>query len=219
VTPSDLTARLTAAQSRAQGVVRQLTVPAGFAKAFLVAQSQVLRIETPTGEQTAVLFACRAEEHGEWLSPAHTWSRTHCLRPRAGDELLSSARRPLLLFLEDGADGIHDMLVPACDDELYARLGAEAGHRSCAGNLREALQELAVRTPGVPAPVNFFASTMVGEDGSLVHASAAVAEGAHVLLEALTDLICVVSSCPAGAGPEWTSVTSDGPSRLLIRVT
>ena len=218
VSPSDLTARLNAAQERTHGPVRTLTVPAGFAKAFLVAQSQTVRIETPSGDQTAALFACRADDSSEWLSPPHTWSRTHCLRPRAGDELLSTARQPLLLFLEDGAGGVHDMLLPACDPVSYEQPGADDEHRSCAVNLREALHELGVRAGCVPSPVNFFTSTSVQEDGAVAHTAAGVPAGAFVLLEALTDLVCVISSCPAGAGPEWSSSAAPGPTRLLVQI-
>jgi uncharacterized protein len=124
----------------------------------------------------------------------------------------------LLLFLEDGADGVHDMLMPACDPASYQQLDADAEHRSCAGSLREALHELGVRSTCVPAPVNFFTSTSVQEDGAVVHAAAAVPAGAFVLLEALADLVCAVSSCPSGAGPEWSSSTAPGPSRLLVQV-
>ena len=48
----------------------------------------------------------------------------------------------------------------------------------------------------IPQPVNFFTHTTVEADGSFTSPPNPVPPGAFVELEALMDLICVVSSCP-----------------------
>ena len=36
------------------------------------------------------------------------------MRPRLGDVIISRFRRPMLEFVEDAADGFHDMMIAAC---------------------------------------------------------------------------------------------------------
>ena len=98
----------------------------------------------------------------------HTWVASRHVRPHTDDVFVSQRRRPLLDFAEDGAGGVHDMLLAACDTERYRQLGVEGDHRSCAENLREAMRELSLEIPVVPQPVNFFANTSVEPDGTMV---------------------------------------------------
>ena len=82
-----------------------LVVPAGEGRAFHVSENQRLRVVTPKGQQSADFFAFRANDISEYLSPPHTWMPTRSLHPRVGDTFLSRLRRPMLDFVEDGADG------------------------------------------------------------------------------------------------------------------
>ncbi len=194
-------------------------VPAAEGLAVRLRQGQRLRIITPHGQQAADFFAFSAGDIGEWLSPMHTWVAARCLRPRQGDVFLSRYRRPLLDFAGDGADGVHDMLLAACDEARYRHLGFEGHHASCAENLTTAMGALGLEIEVIPQPVNFFTNTRVEANGVLVSPPNPVPAGAFVELLARLDLICVVSSCPFDlALADWTINGPGGPTELELEV-
>lgn len=197
-----------------------MTVPAGEGLAFPLAQGQRVRLTTPKGRQSADFFAFRDGDLTEWLSPLHTWMPTRSLHPRPGDVFLSRLRQPMLTFVEDGADGVHDLLIAPCDPIRYEQFGAK-GHRSCVGNLLEAMGRLGHEVVIPPPAVNFFTTTTV-TDGFIFETPAEpVAQpGAYVVLEAQMDLLCAVSSCPYDlTGPGWNINAPGGPTEILVELT
>ena len=197
-----------------------LVVPAGEGRAFLVSDNQRIRITTPKGQQSADFFACRASDTSEWLSPPHTWMPTRSLHPRVGDTFLSRLRQPMLDFVEDGADGIHDFIIAPCDAVRYEQLGVTGHHRSCVENLQIAMRELGHEITVAPLAVNFFTNTMV-EDGFMFDTPKApvVQPGGYVVLEARIDLICVISSCPYDlVGPGWAINAPGGPTEIIVEL-
>jgi uncharacterized protein YcgI (DUF1989 family) len=195
-----------------------VVVPAGHGRAVRVEAGRCLRLSTPRGRQVADFFAFNADDPSEWLSPGHTWASTRLIHPAQGQELLSTHRRPLLRFVEDGAKGVHDMTMPACDAARYVQFGVTAPHRNCADNLRQAMAELGLPVSVIPQPINFFMTTTV-VNGALVSPPSEVPPGAYVVLEALVDLICAVSSCPFDVPlGDWSINAPGGPSELLIEV-
>jgi uncharacterized protein len=178
-----------------------------------------LRIVTPKGQQAADFFAYRADHVGEWLSPNHTWVTTRSVRPRRGDSFLSRFRRPMLDFVEDGAGGVHDMMIAACDQGRYEQFGHRAAHANCSDNLRNAMQRLGYSIDVVPQPINFFTNTAVEPDGKFVSPPNPVQPGAYVELLARMDLLCVISACPFDLQvPGWTINAAGGPSELLVEL-
>jgi uncharacterized protein YcgI (DUF1989 family) len=197
----------------------KLIVPPREGRAVKVLRGQTIRITTPKGAQAADFFAYNADNTGEWLSPNHTWVTTFCVRPRAGDEFLSRFRRPMLRFAEDGARGVHDMMIAACDQFRYEFFGHKGPHASCSENLSVAMRRLGHQIDVIPQPVNFFTHARVEADGRFISPPNPVKPGAYVVLEALIDAICVISSCPfdlAVAG--WTINAPQGPSELIVEV-
>jgi hypothetical protein len=196
-----------------------IVVPAAEGRAVDVPAGKRIRIVTPRGHQAADFFAFRADDPGEWLSPMHTWVTTRAIRPRQGDTFLSRYRRPMLDFTVDMADGIHDMMLAACDPMRYELLGVKGHHRSCAENLEQAMRAHGHKVPVTPQPVNFFTNTQVREDGALQAIENTVQAGAYVELEAKADLICVVSSCPFDVNGNGWAINADvGPTELIVEV-
>ncbi|MGF1608757.1 MAG: DUF1989 domain-containing protein [Kiloniellales bacterium] len=173
-----------------------ILVPPREGRAVDLRRGQVLRLTTPKGRQAADFFAFNASDLGEWLSPPHSWVTTFSVKPRVGDVLISRFRRPMLKLVADTAGGCHDMLIAACDQKRYAFFGHQGPHASCAQNLETAMRGRGHAVPVIPQPVNFFTHTRVEPDGRLVSPPNPVPPGAYVELEALIDLVCVVSSCP-----------------------
>ena len=199
--------------------MKTMTVPAGEGLAFKVEEGRRFRITTPKGQQAADFFAFRDGDLTEWLSPTHTWMPTRSLHPRQGDTFLSRLRQPMLDFVEDGADGVHDLLIAPCDPVRYKQFGAE-GHRSCVGNLQIAMRALGQEIAIPPLAVNFFTSTVV-EDGFMftTPASPQARPGGYVVLEARMDLVCAVSSCPYDlTGHGWVINAPGGPTELVVEL-
>ena len=194
-------------------------VPAAEGRAVRVARGRSIAVVTPRGGQAADFFAFNAGNVGEWLSPPHTWVATFSLKPRPGDVFLSRFRRPMLRMTGDTADGVHDMLLAACDRFRYEFFGHEGPHASCADNLQIAMRREGHEVSVVPQPINFFTNIPVDERGRLSGPRNTVAPGARVTMEALMDLICVVSSCPFDLKrPGWEINAGDRVTELEIEV-
>ena len=189
---------------------KKLVVAAKSALAFEVAAQQQFKICTPKGYQAADFFAFNAKSVDEWLSPPHTWIATTFVKPRAGDILLSRFRRPILKMIEDGADGIHDMLLPACDQFRYEYFGYKGPHPSCSDNLMNAMRSRGHEINVIPQPINFFTNTNVQTNGKLSAPKNIVKPNSYVILESLIDTICVVSSCPFDITPDGWEINSGG---------
>ena len=196
----------------------RVVVPAAEGRAVRLAAGERLRVTTPSGSQVADLFAFTADL-AEWLSAMHTWVSTRSVRPREGDTFVTQLRRPLVRFAEDGAAGVHEMLLAACDPARYEQYGVQDPHRSCAENLREALAALGLEPPIVPQPVNLFSFTVVEPDQGLASPANPVPPGSYVVLEALREAIFVVSSCPFDVPiPGWEINAASGPTELVLEV-
>jgi len=197
-----------------------IEVPAGHGRAFHVGAGRRFRIISPKGQQSADFFAFRADDINECLSPHHTWMPTRSLHPRVGDTFLGRQRQPMVDFVEDGADGLHDFIIAPCDAIRYEQFGVP-GHRSCIGNLEEAMAELGYGVPAGPLAVNFFTNTRV-EEGFMFNTpkGPVVKPGGYVVLEARMDLICAVSSCPYDLeGPGWAINAPGGPTEIVVELT
>ncbi|MBE9553809.1 MAG: urea carboxylase-associated family protein [Proteobacteria bacterium] len=196
-----------------------ITVPARKGHAVHVAAGQTIRIITPKGQQAADFFAFNAADIGEWLSAPHTWSTSHHTKPRQGDLFLSRYRNPMLDFTEDGANGVHDMMLAACDRVRYVQLGHPEPHDGCGDNMKNAMKALGHEVDVVPQPVNFFTNTQVDADGVLTAPPNPVAPGEYVLLTARIDLICAFSACPFDMPTEdWEVNARGGPTELIVEI-
>ncbi|WP_366554181.1 urea carboxylase-associated family protein [Aquibaculum sediminis] len=198
----------------------KLVVPAREGRAVEVARGQRLRLTTPKGAQAADFFAFSARDRGEWLSANHTWVWTRNVKPRQGDTLQSRFRRPMIYFEEDGADGVHDMMIAACDQFRYEQLGHEGPHPNCADNMHTALRRVGHSVDVVPQPINFFTNTRVTQQGGFESPPNTVVPGGYVVLRAEMDLIAVISACPYDLQiADWPiNSGAHGPSEIIVEV-
>jgi uncharacterized protein YcgI (DUF1989 family) len=140
------------------------------------------------------------------------------LTPEVGDVLVSQKRAPLVKMVEDTSLGVHDTLIAACDRWRYSELGVEEYHESCTDNCWDALtvlasdlgdseegeilQGLQVRMGGrVPDPFNLFMNIPVTHEGEGAKRGVSfegplTTSGDYVILEALRDVVVVMSACP-----------------------
>jgi uncharacterized protein len=195
-------------------ITRRIEVPAGTGRAVHVRTGELVRVVDVDGGQVGDLFAFAADDPDEHHSAAHTRTHVRRLFPAVGEQFVTDRRRPILRLVADASPGVHDMLIPACDPQRYAQLGAP-GHRSCAANLREALAAVGhVHTGPVPQPINVFMRIPVGPGGSLTWLPAPTSAGDAITFRAELDAVVVVSSCPM----DVVGINRGAPSALAVEV-
>jgi uncharacterized protein len=179
----------------------ELTLKARDGLAVRLDTGQKLRIINLHGTQVVDLWAVDPSDAEHHLSMEHTRVALTKLVPKVGDDLYSSRRRPMLRLARDTSPGVHDTLMAACDPERYRLLGAPAGHASCADNYRQALAAVGIEVERVPAPLNLFMNIPWHEDGRLEFLPTVARAGDLVELEAVTDVVVVMSACPMDLNP------------------
>lgn len=106
---------------------------------------------------------------------------------------------PLVEVIQDTV-GRHDAFAMACASKYYDDIGYP-GHANCSDNFNGALAPHGVSArPGWMA-VNLFFNTAIDAHGVLISDEPWSRPGDYVLFRALTDLVCVNSSCPDDTSP------------------
>ena len=78
------------------------------------------------------------------MSPTHTVSCNASIRLGVGDRVFTNHRNPIFTIMRDDV-GKHDIVVPCCDPERYARDFDDPHHRHCLRNLEQARDLLNVK--------------------------------------------------------------------------
>jgi uncharacterized protein YcgI (DUF1989 family) len=190
----------------------RLLVPPGEGRALRAAAGTVFRVMDVDGGQVGDLFAFTAADPSEYASASHTRPSIGRLFPRPGQTILTTLRRPILVLVEDNSPGYHDTLYAACDPARYRSLGVDEPHRSCAGNLLEAMAALGVNDVAVPQPLNVFMDVRVDSDGEMSIRPASSRAGDNLVFRALVDCYVALSSCPMDIVP----ITSGAITALAI---
>ncbi|PSN70024.1 hypothetical protein BS50DRAFT_302854 [Corynespora cassiicola Philippines] len=169
-------------------------VPAAHGFAFVVKKGSRFAIVDLEGEQIVDFMAWVLSEGSlslEKMSTAYTRYNLSGVQPIVGECLWSNADRPLLCVVADTVK-VHDMTFMCCFPDLYEKKGLK-GHRSCAQNIFEAMQEYGMKSIlEVADPFNCFQNT---PNYSLKRLGTSRPMD-YIEFEALEDLVCAVSSCP-----------------------
>jgi uncharacterized protein YcgI (DUF1989 family) len=199
-------------------MIESIFIPARSALAFDLKAGDRIQIISPHGHQVADFFAFNAHDPGEYLSARHSLvSSTRHLYPRAGQTFLTSLRRPIMEFVEDGANEQHEMLLAACDPARYELLGVVGHHASCAENLAKVMAEHGTVITEIPQPLNLFSSTRAEADGRIVTHHNSSQPGDFCIFRMLMDSIVVVSACPFDIETQFP-VNVGGPHPLEIQL-
>jgi aminomethyltransferase len=170
-----------------------------------VAAGDYIQIIDVDGRQCSDFLAFDADalERGKEFGLDPTVTRTLTGTASPGPGLLSKyfdARMTPLVEIVRDTVGRHDTFLLACSAKYYEDMGYP-GHANCTDNFNRALTPYGVEPrAGWPA-INFFYNTFVGPDGSIGMDEPWSRPGDHVLLRALTDLVCASSSCPDDIDP------------------
>lgn len=171
-------------------------IPARKGTAARLKKGQSIKIINTHGHQVVDFWAFNADDLNEYLSMEHLRATLTTIFPKAGDDLPTNKRRPILHFTEDTSPGIHDTLMAACDTHRYHLLGVEGFHDNCTDNLRDALAQLGLDGLETPSPLNLWMNIPVAADGSTQWEAPVSKAGDHVILRAEMDCIAAMSCCP-----------------------
>jgi uncharacterized protein YcgI (DUF1989 family) len=180
--------------------VQVIDVPPRSAEAVTVTRGDPVRVVNTDGGQVVDLWAVVPPAGDEFLSMEHSRAVLRTTRVRRGLTFVSNLRRPLLALAEDTSPGVHDMLMPPCDAERYAELGA-LGHPNCKDNLHAALDAVGLRLPCTPGPLNLFQNSPVDGDGAIEFLPSLARPGDAVTVVPTRDLVLVLSACPMDIMP------------------
>jgi uncharacterized protein YcgI (DUF1989 family) len=183
--------------------------------AFRVAKGERFQVVDLRGQQVGDMVAYKADDPGEYFSPAHTITQNWSVALKVGDVLASNKRNNLMRILEDTV-GYHDIVVPCCDPETYITRYGIYDHRSCLANIKEGLASIGrgdIEVHGAQA-WNVFMKNRIEPDGKMVYLEPTHGPNSYMTLEALEDLVVALSACPQDQTP------TNGPecTEMLVRI-
>lgn len=195
-------------------IIRVIEIPARHGAALEVARGQVLRVIDVEGQQVGDLVCFNRDDLDERYSPQNTVLFNRTIYPKVGAVLVSDRGRPMMRLITDTV-GVHDLICGSCSDEYYKnRLGHHGPHRSCRGNLAEAMAPWGVPPREIPFSFNVFMRWPVQPDGSVAPMAAPSGPGDYVDLQTEMDLVVAMSACPSDITP--TNAHDPTPMRFVL---
>jgi uncharacterized protein YcgI (DUF1989 family) len=195
-------------------VVRTVEIPARHGAAVEVTRGQLVRVIDVDGAQVGDLVCFNRQDLGEAYSPQNTVLFNRTIYPKVGALLVSNRGRPMMRLVADTV-GVHDLICGSCSDEYYRnRLDHREPHRSCRGNLAEAMAPWGVAPRDIPFSFNVFMRWPVQPDGAVVPMAAPSLAGDYADFLAEMDVVVANSACPSDITP--TNALNPTPMRLVV---
>ncbi len=185
--------------------LKDINIQPGNAAAFEVKKGEYIQILDVKGRECSDFqaFSRRALDKGieREIDPTTTRSLMGSLYPMPGifSKYWSVDQEPLVEIVQDTC-GRHDTFGLACTARYYEDLGYP-GHVNCSDNMNIELGRFDVRPRGGWPAINFFFNTMLDDTNAIGMDDPWSRPGDYVLLQALSDLVCVSTGCPCDVDP------------------
>ena len=172
-------------------------IPAREGRAVRLSAGGHIKLINTHGSQVIDMWAFNANDAHEMMSMHHTKSMLRRLMPREGECFYTYKRRPILTLVEDHSPGIHETVLPACDQYRYIVDGFEGYHDSCGDNLIAALEWIDFPAPPVtPQPLNLWMNCPITSEGAIDYLPPATSPGDFTVFRAEMDCVVAMSACP-----------------------
>jgi urea carboxylase-associated protein 1 len=150
--------------------------------------------------QQAVDFLCyNAHDTRDRYNAANTMKMAENVYINTGTVLYGEYATPLVKVAASSCPN-HDTIGGCCSVEMnWIRYGKRT--HSCRANFIHELSKFQMGEPDIVANVNFFMSVPVGRDGHMAISESPSRAGDFVEVEALIDVIAVISNCPQKYNP------------------
>ncbi|MHC2568311.1 DUF1989 domain-containing protein [Rhizobium leguminosarum] len=180
--------------------IEDIRIRAATAAAYFVRAGEFIQIIDVYGRQCTDFqaFAARKVDKGLDLALDSTVTRTLLGRSYPMPGLPSKAFdrdfEPLVEIVQDTV-GRHDAFATACNSRYYDDMGYP-GHVNCTDNFNAVLAPYGIAGRKGWEALNYFYNTNIDHNNQLYLDEPWSRPGDYVLMRALTDLVCVSSSCP-----------------------
>tara|TARA_S200000501_G_scaffold373298_1_gene420076 strand:+ start:2866 stop:3522 length:657 start_codon:yes stop_codon:yes gene_type:complete len=187
-----------------QAILREV-VDSGDYFITLIKAGQTARIVDLEGNQAVDTLFYSSDDISERYSASDTIREQGSLYLTAGSSLLSNVNRPMLKIVADTC-GRHDTLGGACSSESNT-VRYDQNKRfmhSCRDSWMLAISEhpeYGLDKRDISHNINFFMNVPVTENGGLTFEDGISAAGKYVELEALMDVVMLISNCPQMNNP------------------
>jgi len=178
-----------------------MTVDIASARSFEVKAGDYIQVMDVAGRQCSDFVAFRKRERDRGLIRGLDATTTRTMNghayptPGLHSKFFDEDRMPLVEVVHDTV-GRHDTFNLACTARYYEDMGY-FGHANCSDNFNAALATEGIAAKrGWPA-INFFFNTNVDAHNTIWFDEPWSRPGDYVLMRALDDLVCAVSSCPS----------------------
>lgn len=185
--------------------LQDIRIPHSSAVEYEVRAGEYIQILDVSGRQCSDFQALtlRGLDRGRDLIIDHTTTRSLTGNAYPGPGLRSKFfnvdQEPMFEVIRDTV-GRHDTFGLACYARFYEDLGYP-GHVNCTDNINAALAGHGVAPRAGWEAVNFFFNSRAEPDNAISFDEAWSRPGDYVLLRALTDCVCVTTSCPNDLDP------------------
>jgi urea carboxylase-associated protein 1 len=150
--------------------------------------------------QQAVDFLCyNARDMRDRYNAANTMKMAGNAYLNTGTVLYGEYATKLMKIVASSCPN-HDTIGGCCSAEMNYLRYAKRTH-SCRANFLHELSKFGMGEPDIVANVNWFMSVPVGSDGRMAISDSPSKAGDYVEVEALTDVIVVISNCPQKYNP------------------
>ena len=186
-------------------ILQDVRIKAATARAYSVRAGEYIQIIDVSGRQMTDFqcFSARKLDRGVQHALDATITRTLTGRAYPTPGLPSKAFafdfEPLIEVVQDTC-GRHDAFATACNPRFYDDMGYP-GHANCTENFNFAIDPFGIEKRKGWEALNFFYNTRMDHSNVIVSDEAWSRAGDYVLVKALTDLVCVTSSCPDDIDP------------------
>ena len=202
-------------------VIDEFVIPARHGRAFVVGRGQVFRIFPMEDGQVGDCVFYNANDRKEWFHVGQSWAINAILGTGPSKSFTHFYSKPprenvMLTVLADTYPNHFGNMGGRCSPKLYELRDAitARGHRSCQGNLTEALAPFGLTGDDVMDVFNVFMNVDLHVDGSYTLQASQVTKDDYIEMRAEMDVLAAVSACPADTSP-----TNGGKCRPLgIRI-
>jgi aminomethyltransferase len=197
----------------------EFTVDRATARAYEVQTGEYVQVIDVQGRQCSDFMALRTDALNKGLERYidSTVTRTFVggAYPTPGlfDKFYDQDMRPLVSVVRDTV-GRHDTFALACTERGYEERGFP-GHINCSDNISHAFDPFGIEARKAWPAINFFFNSWIhSHDNQLQSDEAWSRPGDHVVMKALTDLVCVTTACPDDIDP----INGWNPTDIHVRI-
>ncbi|MCB1807180.1 MAG: aminomethyltransferase family protein, partial [Candidatus Competibacteraceae bacterium] len=191
----------------------------GTAKAYTVKKGQFIQVIDVEGQQCSDFMAMRSDALDKGLeryidgTVSRTMARSAYPLPGLFDKFYDQDMRPLLSVRQDTV-GRHDTFALACTGRGYEERGFP-GHLNCSDNISAAFSPYGISRRRAWPAINFFFNSWIDWHDNHISADEAWSRpGDYLIMQALTDLVCVSTACP----DDVDSINGWNPTDIHVRI-